>query len=73
MDSEYIRSVIEKANEKAKEVGVTGKKLTPFLLKEIAVATQGQSVESNIALVKNNARAAAEIAKELSQLVCKEK
>ena len=30
-------------------------------------------MESNIALVKNNARAAAEIAKELSQLVCKEK
>jgi pseudouridine-5'-phosphate glycosidase len=41
---------------------VAGKELTPFLLAEIAGVTQGRSLAANIALVKNNARVAAEIA-----------
>lgn len=41
---------------------IKGKELTPFLLKRIAEHTQGESLESNIALVMNNARLGAEIA-----------
>jgi pseudouridine-5'-phosphate glycosidase len=41
---------------------IRGKDLTPFLLGEIARVTQGRSLAANIALVRNNARVAAEIA-----------
>lgn len=57
-----IAPVIEGAVARAKAQGVTGKELTPFLLAEIAGVTAGRSLAANIALVKNNARAAAEIA-----------
>ncbi|CAX43273.1 indigoidine synthase A-like protein, putative [Candida dubliniensis CD36] len=69
MDSKVVGDIIERANQKAKELGVSGKQLTPFLLSEIATSTQGKSVESNISLVKNNASAAAEIAKEMVRMV----
>ena len=36
--------------------------MTPFLLAEITRTTQGRSLRANIALVKNNAKVAAEIA-----------
>ena len=69
LDSGMISQVIEQANARAKEQGIKGKELTPFLLSEIARVTEGKSVECNISLVKNNARAAAEIAKKLNDLV----
>jgi pseudouridine-5'-phosphate glycosidase len=57
-----ITPVVEAAVKKAEAIGVAGKDLTPFLLAEIAGVTEGRSLAANIALVKNNARAAAEIA-----------
>jgi pseudouridine-5'-phosphate glycosidase len=57
-----IAPVIEAAVRKAEAAGVAGKEITPFLLGEIAGVTQGRSLAANIALVKNNARVAAEIA-----------
>lgn len=56
---------INKALEESKEKGVTGKKVTPFLLSRIAELSNGKALKANIALVKNNARVAAEIAKAL--------
>ncbi|CAI5758344.1 unnamed protein product [Candida verbasci] len=47
---------------------VSGKELTPYLLSEIAKRTEGRSVDVNIDLVKNNVKAAAEIAKEYYKL-----
>jgi len=41
---------------------VTGKAVTPFLLAEILARTGGASLATNIALVKHNARLAAQIA-----------
>ncbi|MBK6936150.1 MAG: pseudouridine-5'-phosphate glycosidase [Chitinophagaceae bacterium] len=46
----------------AKEKNITGKEVTPFLLKYIAEHTQGESLEANIALIKHNAKVGAEIA-----------
>ena len=46
--------------------GVKGKATTPFLLQRIFELTGGKSLESNIALVKNNAKVAAQIAVALS-------
>jgi pseudouridine-5'-phosphate glycosidase len=48
--------------------GVTGKDTTPFLLARIAEQTGGRSLTANIALVKNNAKVAAEIAKSFAAL-----
>lgn len=68
LDSKMISEVIENALVTAKARGIKGKKLTPFLLEQVANKTKGKSVTSNISLVKNNAKAASEIAKELVKL-----
>jgi pseudouridylate synthase len=53
---------IEAALQRADAQGISGKEVTPFLLGEILSLTGGRSLETNIALVRNNARLAAEIA-----------
>jgi pseudouridine-5'-phosphate glycosidase len=55
---QYILNALEAANQQR----VKGKEVTPFILKYIANHTQGESLETNIALIKNNARLAAQIA-----------
>jgi len=51
-----------------KEKRITGKNVTPFLLQYIAEHTQGESLETNIALIKNNALVGAQIAVAFSAL-----
>ncbi len=53
---------IESALQEALEQNIKGKHLTPFLLDRIRMHTSGKSLEANIALVKNNAQLAANIA-----------
>ena len=62
-----IEPVISAALADAKQQGITGKDTTPFLLKAIVAATKGRSLAANIALVENNARLAAQIARAYSQ------
>ncbi len=62
MDEDYIDSAINKALEKAEELGVKGKETTPFLLKEVKDITGGNSLKANVQLVLNNARLAARVA-----------
>lgn len=57
-----ITPVIEQALAEAAAQGVAAKAVTPFLLQRIFELTEGRSLVSNIALVKNNARLAAGIA-----------
>jgi len=54
---------IEQANREAREQGVHGKALTPFILPRISELTGGKSMRANLALLLNNARLAAQIAK----------
>jgi len=54
---------IEQANREAREQGIHGKALTPFLLPRISELTGGKSMRANLALLLNNARLAAQIAK----------
>ncbi|MCB1431147.1 MAG: pseudouridine-5'-phosphate glycosidase [Alphaproteobacteria bacterium] len=63
-----IAPVIEAAIAKAAANGIHGKELTPFLLTEIAGVTGGRSLAANIALVRNNARVAAQIATAYAEL-----
>lgn len=65
LDADYINGVIEAAVEEAEEKGIHGKDVTPFLLATVTEATKGESLTANIALVKNNAKVAAQIAKSL--------
>ena len=60
--SEEMEVYIQQALNSAKEKNITGKDVTPFLLKHIADHTKGESLEANIALIKNNAKAGAELA-----------
>jgi pseudouridine-5'-phosphate glycosidase len=50
------------ALEEAKAAGVRGQAVTPFLLGRISQLTGGESMRSNLALLKNNAQLAAQIA-----------
>ncbi len=68
MDADYIESVIREALKEADDLGVKGKEITPFLLDRIQKITGGQSLESNIKLVLNNAALASKIAVEMSNL-----
>ena len=56
-----IEEHIRKALEAAADAKITGKEITPFLLKYIAERTAGESLQANIELVKNNARLGAQI------------
>ena len=57
-----MRVHIEQATADATREGVRAKAVTPFVLGRILELTGGRSLETNIALVKNNARLAGEIA-----------
>jgi pseudouridylate synthase len=59
---------IQKALKTLKEKNITGKEVTPFLLKYIAEHTKGESLETNIALIKHNAKIGAAIAVEYARL-----
>lgn len=57
---------ITRAQSDARVEGIRGKAVTPYLLDRILKITRGRSLETNIALVKNNARLAARIAMALA-------
>ncbi|KQW91609.1 pseudouridine-5-phosphate glycosidase [Massilia sp. Root418] len=65
MPKAEIDAITAQALGEAAAGGVTGKKVTPFLLARIKQLTEGRSLATNIALVKNNARVGAELARAL--------
>lgn len=67
IDEEEINHAIKVALEDAHKNNVAGKDITPFLLKRIVELTHGDSLESNIKLVYNNAELGAKIAVEYSK------
>ena len=68
MDADVISSAINQAVAESREQGIHGKATTPFLLARVKDLTGGDSLESNIQLVFNNARVAAKAAAELARL-----
>jgi pseudouridine-5'-phosphate glycosidase len=62
MQKEEIDAITGQALREAEAQGVTGKHVTPFLLGRIKQLTEGRSLATNIALVKNNARCGAALA-----------
>ncbi len=59
LDEEWVKIAVEDSRKNK----IEGKKVTPFLLSRLFELSKGKTLESNIALIKNNARVAALIAK----------
>jgi pseudouridine-5'-phosphate glycosidase len=62
---ENIEPAIQQALKLAEMQNIRGKATTPFLLQHVSELTGGESQKANIALLENNARVAAQIAKAL--------
>ncbi len=63
---EKVDRAIEQAHREAKEQGIHGQRLTPFLLARLSELTGGESLRANLALLLNNAKLAAQIVCTLS-------
>ena len=62
-----INAAIDQAIEEMKKLGISGKETTPYLLDKVQKLTGGDSLESNIRLVLNNAALAARIARKINR------
>ncbi len=67
MSPERINQAIEEALSEMNGLGIRGKETTPYLLDKVQMITSGESLESNIKLVLNNAALAAAIAAEIEK------
>ena len=64
---DQAETIIEQAVEEAESAGVSGRDLTPFLLARMVELTGGRARTANEALLLNNARVAARIARALAR------
>jgi pseudouridine-5'-phosphate glycosidase len=62
LDAAHLDRVLEDALEECAAAGITGARITPFVLGRIADATDGRSIPANLSLAENNARVAAQVA-----------
>lgn len=69
LDANYINDIIDKAIKDSVKENIKGKDVTPYLLKKIVEETKGESLEANLALVYNNAKIGAKIAKAYFELL----
>lgn len=66
MPAEEMEAAIQDALDAAENAGIHGAAATPFLLQRVNELTGGESLRANLALLKNNARVAAQVAKAMS-------
>jgi pseudouridylate synthase len=64
---EAVAQPIERALARAAAAGVRGQAVTPFLLAAVAEETNGESIRTNVALLRQNARVAAQVALALQE------
>ncbi|NJN19425.1 MAG: pseudouridine-5'-phosphate glycosidase [Oscillochloris sp.] len=62
LDRDYVEAAIVRALARAEVAAIRGPTVTPFLLAAMAEETSGESIATNIALLRNNARTAAVVA-----------
>jgi pseudouridine-5'-phosphate glycosidase len=65
---DMVEAAIERALARAAAAGVRGQAVTPFLLAAVAEETQGESMRTNIALLRQNARVGAQVTRALAEL-----
>jgi pseudouridine-5'-phosphate glycosidase len=68
LDENLVQRAILDSLDDAKTQQISGKEVTPFLLERVNQRTQGQSLQSNAALIRNNARLGARVAVEYQRL-----
>ncbi len=61
--AEVVEPMLRTALQQAEAEGVRGKQVTPFLLSRLADLTGGTTLRANLALLRNNARVAADLAR----------
>ena len=66
-EGEIIEQAIKQALYEANARNVTGKEVTPFILKRVNELTEGASLKANLALIENNARVGAQIASDMAK------
>lgn len=62
-----IEEAIQAAVKQASDTGITGRDVTPFILKKVNELTKGKSLQANTALIYNNAKVGSQIACALSK------
>jgi len=68
LPADIAETAIQQATQEADQQGITGKEITPFVLNRVKQLTDGQSMETNIALLVNNSLVAGQIAVELENM-----
>ena len=68
LDPDLLQQVVEESLKSAEDQKISGKDITPFVLEQIVQKTGGASLEANIALIQNNARIGAGIARAYQNL-----
>ncbi len=68
LEDSFINDIITQAMTEAKENGISGKEVTPFLLGKVKDLTEGKSLVANIELVKHNAKVGAQLAAAYNEL-----
>ncbi len=66
LDTETLERWVEEGTEKAREQGVDGKALTPFLLDHLSSHSDGRTLDANRVLLLHNAHLAGLIAVEIA-------
>ncbi len=62
IEREELEKILGESLRLADEMKISGKEITPFLLAEMSLMSAGKTLAANIALLKNNARIAAQVA-----------
>jgi pseudouridine-5'-phosphate glycosidase len=65
VDERTMKAALDEALREADDSAVAGRELTPFLLRRMSEQSGGATLRANVALLENNARVAAEIARAL--------
>jgi pseudouridine-5'-phosphate glycosidase len=68
VEQSFLNTVLEDALEQAERNKISGRDLTPFLLAQMSLRSDGATLRANIALLENNARVAAQIAGTLTAM-----
>jgi len=67
-DGKLVEDAIQVSLKEVEQKRITGRDITPYILKRVAQLTEGKSLRANLALIKNNAKLASKIAIELAKL-----
>jgi len=69
LSQEELQSALQQAEDEAAQQGIHGPAVTPYVLAALARLTHGRSVDANLKLLRQNAHFAAQLARDLAQIL----